>query len=80
MKESRILIYTNDVFPQEKQKEVERKYKRERNNKYGPFGHSLHFSEEESALAAHYLKYSLGHPKAILQVLQPWSRPISQVY
>lgn len=25
--------------------------------------HSLHFSEGESALAAHYLKYTLGHPK-----------------
>lgn len=28
------------------------------------WGHSLQFSERESALTAHYLKYSLGHPKA----------------
>lgn len=38
MKESRILIYTQDMFPQEKEKEVERKNKRERYYKYGPFG------------------------------------------
>lgn len=25
-------------------------------------GHSLHFSDRESALSAPYLKYSLGHP------------------
>lgn len=30
-----------------------------------PLGQSLDFSEGESAWAAHYLKYSLGHPKVI---------------
>lgn len=61
MKESRILIYTLEIFPQEKE-EVEKIWEKEMIN-MDPLGNNLDFSEGESALAAHYLKYSLEHPK-----------------
>lgn len=64
MKESSILIYTQDVFPQEKEQDMEKKIREKEVTNMDHLGYSLHFSEGESALAALYLEYSPGHPKA----------------